>query len=117
MAGWEVRLVGDRLTPRLRRFKPHLTMELPKQVLPVGRRMEAHAKSIVPVRTGYLRSTIHFRPEGPFTFTFEATAPYASFVEFGTYRMNPRPYLRPALERFRYELQRAVERAVREVLL
>lgn len=59
------------------------------------------AKEKVPVRTGYLRSTI-YRVRSPFmgryTFILGAYAHYAGFVEFGTRKMAARPYLRPAIE-------------------
>lgn len=51
----------------------------------------------VPVRTGYLKSTI----EGSSTddsCTCETDCDYAQYVEFGTERMAAQPYFQPALE-------------------
>ena len=59
------------------------------------------AQSIVPVRTGFLRSSIHYDVE-ELTLTFEAAAPYAKYVEFGHHTRGgkhvvaPRPFMRPA---------------------
>jgi len=79
-------------------------------MLKVGKEMEQYAKSIVPVRTGYLRSTIAFEAfERPLMFWFGATAPYASYVEFGTRYMAPRPYLRPALDSYLPKLMAAIK--------
>ena len=72
-----------------------------KRAMAAGRMMEAYAKSIVPVDTGLLRSTIGFMYErATRTLTLYANTHYALFVEMGTYRMRPQPYLRPALQMF-----------------
>ena len=65
----------------------------------VSEEIVEHAKRIVPVDTGYLRSTIGREKEGSSRYVVEATADYASYVEFGTRKMAAQPYLRPALER------------------
>ena len=56
------------------------------------------AKNYVPVRTGYLRSTIHYRSVGFLQFLIEAYANYAGFVEYGTSKQRAQPYMRPSLE-------------------
>jgi len=64
-------------------------------------RTEALAKARAPVRTGFLKSSI--------TSEFDMTgkvkqgivgpeASYSAYVEFGTRRMAPRPYLYPAAD-------------------
>ncbi len=56
---------------------------------------------LVPVRTGFLKSTGHTEiTETPKTVVGSVIydAPYASHVEFGTGRMGSRAYLRPALD-------------------
>ncbi|MCC7210135.1 MAG: HK97 gp10 family phage protein [Anaerolineae bacterium] len=64
-----------------------------------ARELENNARAIVPVRTGYLRSSIsHFR-ENARRYIVEAAAHYAAYVEFGTRYMAAQPYMRPALER------------------
>ena len=55
------------------------------------------AREIVPVRTGYLRSTIMTARRGSLQWRVLAYAFYAKFVEYGTSRMAAKPYLRPAL--------------------
>ena len=64
----------------------------------VGFDTVAGAQSIVPVDTGNLKNSIgvDFEELG-----FEAgpTASYGHFVERGTSRMSPRPYMRPAFDK------------------
>lgn len=59
------------------------------------------ARTRAPVQTGYLRSSIHAESK---TLGKEAEvhvdAPYAPFVEFGTYKMGARPFLYPAVQKY-----------------
>ena len=55
------------------------------------------ANQLVPVDTGYLRSTID-AGEWDDGFWCEATADYAQYVEYGTSYMDAQPYFEPALE-------------------
>ena len=56
------------------------------------------ATELVPVDTGYLRSTIDADTDG-FSFCYaEATAEYAQYVEYGTWCMDAQPYFEIALE-------------------
>ncbi len=55
------------------------------------------AENNCPVDTGFLRSTVFVREAGnDVEIGFEAH--YASYVEFGTYKMAAQPYLRPAFD-------------------
>lgn len=55
------------------------------------------AENNCPVDTGFLRSTVFVTKNGnEVEVGFEA--PYASYVEFGTYKMAAQPFLRPALD-------------------
>lgn len=66
--------------------------------------IEADAKALAPVDTGNLRGSISTDITGDGRFgTVEAeigpTAEYGAFVEYGTSRMGPQPYMRPAADR------------------
>ena len=51
------------------------------------------AKVLCPVDTGYLRESIEATVDG-----VEATADYALFVELGTRKTPPQPFLTPAVD-------------------
>lgn len=98
------------------------------------------AKAIVPVRTGTLRDSISARPpaeeNGVVVGAVEATAPYAMYVEYGTGRrgaespgrgegpysmgwagMAAQPYLRPAIDSSKSEIQQTFVENLRNAIL
>lgn len=58
--------------------------------------MERHAKRLCPVDTGRLRSSIMVEMNGN-TITLSGNTDYASYIEWGTYKMRPQPFIRPAI--------------------
>jgi HK97 gp10 family phage protein len=97
MPGWSATIIADTVTPKLAAFKGRIEHEVETELDPVGADMEDHAKSLVRVRTGILRSTIYHKATG-LVLDFGATADYAWYNEFGTSRMLPQPFIRPALD-------------------
>ena len=97
MPGWSATIIADTVTPKLAAFKGRIEHEVETELDPVGADMEDHAKSLVRVRTGILRSTIYHKATG-LVLDFGATADYASYNEFGTSRMSAQPFMRPALD-------------------
>jgi len=78
---------------------------LARVVAEAAMNIERNAKSLAPVRTGFLRNSIHAElPGGPMAYV-KAYAPYAHYVEYGTRRMHARPYMRPAVEQERARLK------------
>ena len=79
----------------------------------------ADARRNAPVDTGYLRSSIateyEFSGDGVVG-SVEAGANYAAYVENGTSRMAPQPFMRPAFDRNRAKWVRAMEQVGAEVL-
>lgn len=101
-------------------FKAKIKNNLKNKLMTMSYFVEAEAKRMCPVLTGNLRSSIHtifdeadlsayigtsrdklIQVSGIGTITF-----YAPYVEFGTYKMRARPYLRPALDALRAEIKK-----------
>lgn len=66
--------------------------------------------------TGRLANSIEFDQVGPLTATVGSRLIYALYLEYGTSRMAPRPYFRPAVEAVRPKFERALERALAGVI-
>lgn len=60
--------------------------------------VQADAQTRAPVDTGALRSSIRAAPRGPLAAEVSPSVNYSHYVEFGTSRMAPQPYLLPALD-------------------
>jgi HK97 gp10 family phage protein len=77
----------------------------------IGERMLDTANRLVPVRTGYLRSTLALEQTGKWTFRLVARAPYAAFVEWGTGRMHAHLFMTQAVQMHTAEMWEEVENA------
>lgn len=72
----------------------------------IGGMAESHAKEACPVDTGNLRNSItHATEDSGHTVVIGSNVEYAPYVELGTVKMSPRPYLRPAIENHIQEYQ------------
>lgn len=78
------------------------------------------AKVKAPVKTGNLRRSIHVGDEASGGDWAECSVgtdvEYAAFVELGTSKMAARPYLRPAVESTKGEVEREIADAVRALI-
>ncbi|MCR4340771.1 MAG: HK97 gp10 family phage protein [Gemmatimonadaceae bacterium] len=74
--------------------------------------VEAQAKNRAPVDTGFLKNSIHASKEQETVWRVDSPADYSLYVELGTRRMAPQPYLIPALEFVRPSLEAALRRLV-----
>jgi HK97 gp10 family phage protein len=76
----------------------------------------ATANTLVPVRTGYLKSTIAIEQPNKFQIKVKAMAPYAYYVEFGTKKMSARLFLTNAVNQHLNELAPEIEQQVKDLL-
>ncbi len=76
----------------------------------------ATANTLVPVRTGFLKSTIAIEQPSNFQLKVKATAPYAYYVEFGTRRMSARLFLTNAVNQHLSELAPGIEQQIQDLL-
>jgi HK97 gp10 family phage protein len=70
------------------------------------------ARTLVPVRTGYLLSTIGGQQVNAWSFQIFARAPYAGYVEWGTSRMAARLYMTHAIQMYGSQFAQTVNQAV-----
>ena len=75
--------------------------------------VKAEAMRLVPVRTGYLRSTIYAKIQ-EWVAEIGADATYALFVELGTKYMQAHPYLYPAIQEYLPQLETVVIAAIEQ---
>jgi HK97 gp10 family phage protein len=101
--------VDDQASPMLAAALQKLQDQINAGLDEAGNEIVIYAQQIVPVRTGFLRSTITYTVADG-TLTVMATAPYAAYVEFGTRRMRAKPYIRPAIDAY----MRLIESSITE---
>ena len=91
-ASFQIIVVFNRIPALIAFVEAHST----KAVRESADRVVETAKSTVPVVTGHLQGSIGNKVSGKNAEIF-ATAEYAAYVEYGTYKMAAQPYLAPAL--------------------
>jgi HK97 gp10 family phage protein len=70
-----------------------------EDIVPGAEIILARAQDNCPVDTGFLRASGNlFMDEGRGDVLIGFDAEYASYVEFGTYKMEAQPFLRPAID-------------------
>ncbi len=84
-------------TQAINRFDAAMQKRIQEQLAFWAESVKADAQRLVPVRTGYLQSTI-FARNLDWQVEVGAEATYAAAVEFGTFNMQAQPYLNPAVE-------------------
>ena len=89
----------------IERFDVEMQRQVHEQLAKWAETVKAEAQRLVPVRTGYLRSTIYARIQ-EWNTEVGAEAAYAANVEFGTRYAQAKPFLNPAVQAHLPELER-----------
>ena len=82
----------------------------------VAQNILATANTLVPVRTGYLKSTIAIEQPSNFQLKVKATAPYAYYVEFGTRKMSGRLFLTNSVNQHLGDFAPEIEQKIQDLL-
>ena len=82
----------------------------------VAQNILATANTLVPVRTGYLKSTLAIEQPSNFQLKVKATAPYAYYVEFGTRKMSARLFLTNSVNQHLSEFAPEIEQQIQDLL-
>jgi len=82
----------------LKEFESSVSDQVSEFLETMGQIVVEEMQSLVPVDTGALQESIDYNVSGD-DLTFEATEPYAGFVEYGTSKMVAQPYFNPPIDR------------------
>jgi HK97 gp10 family phage protein len=93
------------------RFDAEMQRQVHEQLAKWAEAVKTEATRLVPVRTGYLRSTIYARIQ-EWNMEVGAEAAYAANVEFGTRYAMAQPFLNPAVQAHLPELERVLVEAL-----
>ena len=107
--------VQQQLTEALASYVEEYPWAVASAMKKVAVRVLDTSNVLVPVRTGFLKSTLGYRQDNAFQVTFFATAPYAPFVEFGTRYISARLFLTRSLQQHQAEFPQQVETALRQL--
>lgn len=127
---------ADRHAQRLRRFsEPGALRFISKALFVAGDKVRVAAqisitegsvsgKNHVPSKpgeppnqdTGVLGNNIEVTQPSDFEVEISSNAPYSSALEFGTSRVQARPFMRPAIENTKDDVQKLISRAVAHVV-
>ena len=126
----EIEIIGlTELEDKLSNLEEKLTNALAEALEEIAEKIRDDAKGFVPVDTGALRKSIRVEKKGSLEVSIIAggggvinprtgrEVDYAGYVEFGTSRASPQPFMQPALEKNRDEILRVVKEKVLEVLI
>ena len=126
----EIEILGFReLEDKLSNLDEKLKQALEEALEEIAEKIRDDAKDLAPVDTRSLRKSIRVEKEGELQVSVIAgdsgvinprtgrEVDYAGFVEFGTSRMRPQPYMQPALEKNKDEILRIIRRKILEVLI
>lgn len=92
-------------------FKSALSEQKAMALEAIGLAAEGYAKEECPVDTGRLRSSISHAKDDDAAY-IGTNVEYAPYIELGTSRMKPRPFLRPAAESHANEYKEIVKAAL-----
>jgi len=95
----------------MERFDSGMQRHVHEQLASWAVDVEALARQLVPVKTGYLRSSIYAKVQ-EWVAEVGAEATYALFIELGTRYMRARPYLYPAIQEHLPRLEQIICEAI-----
>jgi len=100
---------------KVQRLDSAMKIKVHQQLANLAESIKETAKQIVPVRTGYLRSTI-FTKVQEWTVKVGAYAHYAVYIEFGTRFMRGFHFLSRAMEMHLPQLTHIIDNSIDEAI-
>lgn len=83
-------------TSRRAKFQEELRQAINTSYDEIGKTVVQHIKEVSPVITGNLRDSTDYSIEQDGLYV-ENKAPYAAYVEFGTYKQSAQPFMRQGI--------------------
>lgn len=97
-SGLTIRFDGaDKLIEQFRANPSKLNSQAGSIINQTALRVEKKAADLAPVDTGYMKQHIQADTDGRLGAKVVASADYSVYVEFGTRKSVPQPFMRPAL--------------------
>lgn len=103
----------ESLLSRIERNREAAPSEVDNVLRMSALRIERLSKQNAPVDTGYMRNGIFMEREGSGKFKVTSPAGYSVYVELGTRKMSPQPFLGPAVRQERPVLLNKLNRMFR----
>ena len=108
-------MLAVKVTIKTDRLRGHKYKEALSNTIAYGADIiEKRSKQIVPVRTGFLRDSIR-KIVKKFKAIIGPTAIYGGWVEYGTWKMNAQPYMRPALDEAKIKIRNYLKKAIKRI--
>lgn len=101
----------SQLQAKLKDVERTLQQDVSDVINSTAYQIEAQAKLLAPVDTGYMRNTINTKT-GTLEATVSVTAEYGLFVEFGTSSQPPQPFFYIVLDQFKAQLIKDIEQRI-----
>lgn len=99
MAKMTIRFDGaDALISKFKSQPAAIQREADAIVQNTALRVEARAKKAASVDTGYLKQHIQAQKTGMLSAEVNSSANYSIYLEMGTRKMSPKPFMRPSLK-------------------
>lgn len=115
MANIQVKIETEKFIAELEKLSNDVKEKVKRELVWAGVETQNRARVNCPVDTGTLRNSITYEPKGDFDVVVGAYTDYASYVEYGTRKMNAQPYLIPAFEEVSKELYTRLQQILSEV--
>lgn len=88
----------DELIAKINKQPVAIKLEAGKIIQTTALSVEKTASSLAPVDTGYLRQHIKSRKINDLSAEVVSSAEYSIYLEMGTRKMAPKPFMRPAVK-------------------
>lgn len=103
----------DDLVGRLNKLSKNVDNIMEEVLDDTAKLILMESKRIVPVDTGDLKRSLDIQKQNKLAVNVGTNLHYAGYVEFGTYKMRAQPYLFPAYEISKDNIQNELEKKVK----